>query len=123
MELREKLLELRKKNGLSQEDLAIELNVSQSTISNYEKGLTFPDVSILERYAMYFDIPITDLLNKDTKIVYNYQNSGGENAYQIIKNSNEELIEQQKETISLLQKQIDMLREQINILQSLLKNI
>lgn len=113
MELREKLLELRKKNGLSQEDLAIELNVSQSTISNYEKGLTFPDVPILERYAMYFDIPITDLLNKDTKIVYNYQNSGGENAYQIIKNSNDEVIEQQREIISLLKEQVEMLKEQI----------
>lgn len=85
MSLGKKLLELRKKNGVSQEDLAFELNVSQSTISNYEKEITFPDVIVLEKYSEYFNIPMADLLSNDAQIVYNYQNSGGENAFQIIK--------------------------------------
>lgn len=121
MELKEKLLELRKKRGISQEDLAVELNISQSTVSNYEKGLTFPDISTLEKYATYFNIPIVDLLSKETNIVYNYQNSGGENAYQIVKSFNEDLIEQYKETISLLKEQIEVLKEQVKVLQRLLE--
>lgn len=101
MSLGEKLLELRKKNGLSQEDLAFELKLSQSTISNYEKGFTFPDIVTLEKYSEYFNIPIIDLIDKEAKIAYNYQNTGGENAFQIVKNTNnEELIEQYKETIN-----------------------
>lgn len=121
MELKEKLLELRKKRGISQEDLAVELNISQSTVSNYEKGLTFPDISTLEKYATYFNIPIVDLLSREANIVYNYQNSGGENAYQIVKSFNEDLIEQYKETISLLKEQIEVLKEQVKVLQRLLE--
>jgi len=39
-----KLLELRKSKGLSQEELAVDLDISQSTISNYEKGTSKPDI-------------------------------------------------------------------------------
>ena len=112
MSLGEKLLELRKKNGLSQEDLAFELKLSQSTISNYEKGFTFPDIVTLEKYSEYFNIPIIDLIDKEAKIAYNYQNTGGENAFQIVKNTNnEEMIEQYKETINALKDEINILKE------------
>lgn len=116
MELNEKLLELRKKNGLSQEDLAVELEISQSTISNYEKGLTIPDIMTLGKYATFFQIPIEDLIKNDTNIVYNYQNSGGENAFQIIKNTDDELINQYKETISTLKEQVEQCKETISLL-------
>ena len=42
-----KLSELRKQKGLSQEELAIDLNISQSSISNYESGATNPDTYVL----------------------------------------------------------------------------
>ena len=121
MSLGEKLLELRKKNGLSQEDLAFELKLSQSTISNYEKGFNFPDIVTLEKYSEYFNIPIIDLIDKEAKIAYNYQNTGGENAFQIVKNmNNEELIEQYKETINALKDEINILKEHNSFLKDLL---
>ena len=121
MSLGEKLLELRKKNGLSQEDLAFELKLSQSTISNYEKGFPFPDIVTLEKYSEYFNIPIIDLIDKEAKIAYNYQNTGGENAFQIVKNTNnEELIEQYKETINALKDEINILKEHNSFLKDLL---
>ncbi|MBT0549332.1 helix-turn-helix domain-containing protein [Riemerella anatipestifer] len=122
MSLGKKLLEIRKAHGLSQEDLAVELEISQSTISNYEKEITHPDISVLEGYSKFFKIPVMDLLDSDTKIVYNYQNTGGENAFQIIKNTSEELIEQYKETIASLKEQIEVQRKQIELLEKMLKN-
>ena len=44
MTLNEKLLSLRKKEGLSQESLAEKLGVTRQTISNWESGQTSPDL-------------------------------------------------------------------------------
>lgn len=117
----EKILELRKLKGVSQEELADDLGVSQSTISNYERGVNAPDLSTLEKCAQYFNIPIADLIDKEAKIVYNYQNTGGENAFKIVKNtSNEELLDQCKETINALKDEIKILKEYIVFLKDAL---
>jgi|SRR5690606_26786502 len=104
-----KLLELRKQKGISQEDLALDLNVSQSSISNYEAGTTKPDISFLEKTSKYFAIPIQDLFSEDNLTFYNYQNSGGANGY-VINNLPEKLIEQYEETIQSLKEQIAVLK-------------
>lgn len=44
MSLGEKLLELRKKAGLSQEEVADKLNVSRQTVSKWETGRTVPEL-------------------------------------------------------------------------------
>ena len=117
----EKILELRKLKGVSQEELADDLGVSQSTISNYERGVNAPDLSTLEKCAQYFNIPIADLIDKEAKIVYNYQNTGGENAFKIVKNtSNEELLDQCKEPINALKDEIKILKEYIVFLKDAL---
>ena len=114
-------MELRKLKGVSQEELADDLGVSQSTISNYERGVNAPDLSTLEKCAQYFNIPIADLIDKEAKIVYNYQNTGGENAFKIVKNtSNEELLDQCKETINALKDEIKILKEYIVFLKDAL---
>jgi len=53
-----KLTELRKQKGISQEELACDLKISQSSISNYESGSTNPDSEILKRISDYFQINV-----------------------------------------------------------------
>lgn len=65
MELREKLINLRKSKNLTQEQLARKLGVSSSSIKNYEKpnNTRIPDISILKLYANCFNVSYDYLLN------------------------------------------------------------
>lgn len=108
-----KLLELRKQKGLSQEDLALDLGISQSSVSNYEAGTTKPDISILEKVSAYFSVPVSDLLSDEQTIFYNHQNSGGQNGY-VVNQFPEKLIEQYEETIKALKEQIEVLKLLVN---------
>ena len=45
--LKENIKSIRKSKGLSQEELAIKLNVVRQTISKWEKGLSVPDSEML----------------------------------------------------------------------------
>ena len=49
MKFNEKLIEIRKKQGLSQEELGMELQVSRQTISKWETGL--PHTEIIRKYG------------------------------------------------------------------------
>jgi transcriptional regulator with XRE-family HTH domain len=69
MKLGEKILELRKKNGLSQEQLGEKLEVTRQTISNWELGETSPNPEQLVFLSKTFNISIDDLLNNDVKNV------------------------------------------------------
>lgn len=60
-----RLRELRKKNGLSQDDLAKALGTSRSTIGNYEQGLREPqDHETLEAIADFFNVDIDYLIGR-----------------------------------------------------------
>lgn len=107
MSFGKKLFELRKEKGLSQEDLAFELEISQSSVSNYESDATRPDILILEKVSNYFHVPINELIPNDSQTFYNYQNTGGQNGY-VINQLPEKLIEQYEATINSLQEQIAM---------------
>lgn len=93
-----KLLELRKQKGLSQEDLAVDLGISQSSVSNYEVGLTKPDISVLEKVSSYFDVPVADLISDEPNTYFNYKNNSVQNGY-VVNNFPEKLIEQYEERI------------------------
>ncbi len=58
----ENLKVLRKSKGLSQEELAVRLNVVRQTISKWEKGLSVPDVDALIRIADIFEVSVSELL-------------------------------------------------------------
>lgn len=58
----ENLKSLRKTKGLSQEELAIRLNVVRQTISKWEKGLSVPDADILIRIAEVLETSVSELL-------------------------------------------------------------
>ena len=66
--LNENLKQLRKSKGLSQEELAIRLNVVRQTISKWEKGLSVPDADMLIKIADIFEVSVSELLG--AKIVY-----------------------------------------------------
>ena len=76
-----KLLELRKSKGLSQEELAVDLDISQSTISNYENGSSKPDVETLKKYASYFQVALSEFFVEDNYTFYNHDNKGGNNGF------------------------------------------
>ena len=54
--------ELREKKHLTQAELAEKLFVSDKTVSKWENGKGYPDVSLLENIAGVFDISVAELL-------------------------------------------------------------
>lgn len=53
---------LRDKNSITQEQLAKQVNKKRTAISNWEKGLSAPDIDDIITIATYFDITIDALL-------------------------------------------------------------
>ena len=63
MEFNEKLQELRKNKGLTQEELAASLYVSRTAVSKWESGRGYPSIESLKQIAKFFDITIDELLS------------------------------------------------------------
>ncbi len=68
MEFHEKLQELRKNKGLTQEELAEALYVSRTAISKWESGRGYPNIDSLKGISGYFSVSIDDLLSGDKLI-------------------------------------------------------
>jgi len=64
--LNENIKNLRKSKGLSQEELAIKLNVVRQTVSKWENGLSVPDSSMLISLADALDTSVSELLGEVT---------------------------------------------------------
>ena len=62
MNFSEKLIELRKKNGMSQEALAEKLGVSRQTVSKWEIGTSTPDTVNIVALSKLFDVSTDQLL-------------------------------------------------------------
>lgn len=67
--LSEKIKELRKKKGLTQEDLANALNVSRQAITKWESGDGSPDIENLKNIALYFHVSVDYLIDSTTEKV------------------------------------------------------
>lgn len=63
MEFNEKLQELRKQKGLTQEELAEALFVSRTAVSKWESGRGYPNIDSLKAIAEYFSVTIDKLLS------------------------------------------------------------
>lgn len=63
MEFHEKLQELRKNRGLTQEELAEDLYVSRTAVSKWESGRGYPNIDSLKEISEYFSVTIDELLS------------------------------------------------------------
>ena len=62
--LNENIKKIRKSKGLSQEELAIKLNVVRQTVSKWENGMSVPDSSMLIMLAEELDTTVSELLGE-----------------------------------------------------------
>lgn len=58
-----KIAELRKEKGLTQKDLAEKLNVTDKAVSKWERGINFPELTVMEKLAKALDTTVVDLLS------------------------------------------------------------
>ena len=65
MEFYDKIQELRKNRGLTQEELASVLYVSRTAISKWESGRGYPNIDSLKDISYFFDVSIDDLLSSE----------------------------------------------------------
>ncbi len=63
MEFNEKLQELRKNKGLTQEELAEKLYVSRTAVSKWESGRGYPNIESLKEISTFFSVSIDELLS------------------------------------------------------------
>lgn len=62
--LSENIKNLRTSKGLSQQELATQLNIVRQTLSKWENGLSVPDADMLIRLSNTFEVPVSSLLGE-----------------------------------------------------------
>lgn len=75
MEFNEKLQDLRKQKGLTQEQLANELFVSRTAVSKWESGRGYPNIDSLKAIANLFSVTVDELLSSDELLTLAEQNT------------------------------------------------
>lgn len=68
MKFNEKLIKLRKAQGMSQEDLGYELNVTRQTISKWELGESTPEMEKLIQISNYFGVSVDELVSNSEEV-------------------------------------------------------
>jgi transcriptional regulator with XRE-family HTH domain len=68
MNFPEKLKKLRKDKGITQEELANAIFVSRTLVSKYENGSVYPTKENVQKLALYFNVPISSLIDKEDTI-------------------------------------------------------
>jgi len=99
------LKSIRRAKGLSQEQLAVKLNVVRQTVSKWEKGLSVPDAELLIKLSAVLNVSVDDLLGTETTISANGEELG---AVDQIKKLNE-LLEENNKKASALKKKIGII--------------
>ena len=66
MSFADNLIQLRKMNHLSQEELAEKIGVSRQTLSKYETGESLPDIEKCRQLADVFSVTVDDLISYET---------------------------------------------------------
>ena len=68
MKLEEKLISLRKANGLSQLKLAEKMGVSRQAISKWEAGSSKPSTENLKTLAALYDVPLNNIEGSEVEV-------------------------------------------------------
>lgn len=90
MKISEKIVVLRKRKGMSQEDLANELDVSRQAVYKWENGGTTPDINKIKKMAELFDLSYNELLDDNidiTKVVSPLHTQAAVKTYRKVFNS------------------------------------
>ena len=66
--INENIKHFRKTRGMSQEEMAVKLNVVRQTVSKWEKGLSVPDADVLIEMANLLDVSVSQLLGIEESI-------------------------------------------------------
>ena len=74
MEFQEKLQDLRKRKGLTQEELAESLYVSRTAISKWESGRGYPNIDSLKAISKFFSVTIDELLSGEEMLTIAEEN-------------------------------------------------
>lgn len=94
--INENIRKCRKAKGISQEEMAVKLNVVRQTVSKWEKGLSVPDADVLIRMANLLDVPVSRLLGVEI------ESNNNDNLSEELARLNEELAaKNQKEQIMI----------------------
>lgn len=56
---------LRKEKNITQEQLAVAMNITCAAVSKWERGETYPDITLLQPLAYYFGVSLDDLMGYD----------------------------------------------------------
>ena len=75
MEFNEKLQNLRKQKGITQEELAEELFVSRTAISKWESGRGYPSIDSLKGISDFFDVTVDELLSSEEIMIIAQEDS------------------------------------------------
>ena len=67
MEVGTQIKKYRSNMGISQEELAEKVYVSRQTVSNWETGVTMPDLDLLIQIAKYYDVGVGEILDGGKK--------------------------------------------------------
>ena len=81
MEFHEKLQELRKQKGLTQEELAALLFVSRTAVSKWESGRGYPNIDSLKAIAAFFSVTIDELLTGEEVLTLAEENNKQKEAH------------------------------------------
>lgn len=81
MDFNEKLQDLRKQKGLTQEELAEALYVSRTAISKWESGRGYPNIDSLKAISKYFSVSLDELLSSDEIITIAEEDSKQKEKY------------------------------------------
>jgi transcriptional regulator with XRE-family HTH domain len=108
------LRQAREVKKLSQEEVALALQVSQKTYANYESDKTMPSIQSLAKMGSFLEIDILKALQNDG-ITFNQKgNEFKDNSTCIINQLPHKLIEQYEERLKEKDAQIKWLKQQIN---------
>lgn len=119
-----KIRNLRKAKGYSQEEVAERLSISQSAYARIERGESHSWAVHLEKLSEIFEIRPEELLSDDSNNFNNQEQKGGM-AFQFVGTINtinslsEKLIEQYEVRIAELKEEVTSLKEEIKLLKSL----
>lgn len=71
LKINERIVFLRKQKGITQEELAQVLNITNQSVSKWESGACCPDIQLLPEIASYFNVSIDELMGYKTADSFN----------------------------------------------------